>query len=299
MNLELRHMRHFVAVAEELHFGRAAARLGLAQPPLSQSIQRLEASLGVTLLARTQRKVELTPAGRAFLEEARRTLAQAETAVHLARRAAVDDLTELKVTFVSAALYRLLPAALRSYRARFPAVEIRLEERATDGQLDGLRDGSVDVGFVHPPLKDAADLDVPTIYRDRLVAAIPTSSSLASKAAVALADLADEGFVLFPFRQGPNLHARITNACRRAGFVPRISQEALQMHTILSLVAAGMGVSLVPERARMLYIDGVTFVPVQGLPEDLTWDLALAWRASHAHRPLRAFVETVLAMPAR
>src|SRR5579859_4104472 len=242
MDVELRHMRHFVAVAEELHFGRAAARLGLAQPPLSQSIQRLERGLGVQLFVRSHRKVELTPAGRTFLDEARRTLTQAETAVHLARRAAVDDLTELKVTFVSAALYRLLPAALRNYRAQFPAVEIHLEERATDGQLDGLRDGSVDIGFVHPPLKDAGELDVRMIYRDRLMAAIPSASALASEPAVVLADLADEGFVLFPFRQGPNLHARITSACRRAGFVPRVLQEALQMHTILSLVAAGMGV---------------------------------------------------------
>jgi len=288
-------MRHFVAVAEELHFGRAAARLGLAQPPLSQSIQRLERGLGVQLFVRSHRKVELTPAGRTFLDEARRTLTQAETAVHLARRAAVDDLTELKVTFVSAALYRLLPAALRNYRAQFPAVEIHLEERATDGQLDGLRDGSVDIGFVHPPLKDAGELDVRMIYRDRLMAAIPSASALASEPAVVLADLADEGFVLFPFRQGPNLHARITSACRRAGFVPRVLQEALQMHTILSLVAAGMGVSLVPERARMLHTEGVTFVPILGLPDDLTWDLALAWRAQNAHRPLRAFVETVLA----
>jgi DNA-binding transcriptional LysR family regulator len=294
--LELRHMRHFVAVAEELHFGRAAARLGMAQPPLSQSIKRLEGTLGVALLARTQRRVELTPAGRAFLDEARRTLAQADAAVRLARRAAIDDLTELRVTFVSAALYRVLPAALRAYRATFPQVEIRLDERPTDVQLELLADGSVDVGFVHPPLKDAADLEVRMLHRDRLVAAIAAPGPLARRVAVELAELADEGFVLFPYRQGPNLHARITGACRRAGFVPRIAQEATQMHTILSLVAAGMGVSLVPERARMLRVEGVSFVPVRGLPDDLTWDLALAWRSGGAHRPLRAFVDTVLAV---
>jgi DNA-binding transcriptional LysR family regulator len=287
-------MRHFVAVAEELHFTRAAARLGLAQPPLSQSIKRLELSLGVGLFVRTQRKVELTPAGRVFLEEARRTVAQADAAVHLARRAAVEDLTEINIMFVSSALYQILPAALRRYRAQFPEVPIHLEERATDLQLDGLRDGSVDLGFLHPPLKDASGLEVRTIYRDRLVAAIPGSNPLAKKKAIVLADLADEGFVLFPFEQGPNLHASITTACRRAGFVPRLSQEARQMHTILSLVGAGMGVSLVPERARMLYIDGVTFVPVTDLPAGLTWDLALAWRPRSSRRPVQAFINTVL-----
>src|SRR3981081_1732970 len=148
MDMELRHMRHFVAVAEELHFSRAAARLGLAQPPLSQSIKRLEISLGVVLLTRTQRSVELTPAGHVFLDEARRTVAQADRAVHLARRAAIDDLTEIHITFVSAALYRILPAALRRYRAQCPEVEIHLEERATDLQLASLRDGSVDIGFL-------------------------------------------------------------------------------------------------------------------------------------------------------
>ncbi|MBB5045755.1 DNA-binding transcriptional LysR family regulator [Rhodopseudomonas rhenobacensis] len=293
MAIELHHMRQFATLAEELHFGRAAARLNMAQPPLSQSIKRLEASLGFALFARTQRRVELTPAGQVFLAEARRTLQQADEAVRLARRAASEDLAELSVTFTSAALYRVLPAALRGLRDRLPSVEIRLDERPTDAQLAGLQDGSVDVGFVTPPLKSVAGLEVEVISRDRFALAVPISSPFARRDAVALQELAREAFVLFPHVQGPALHGRLMSACRQAGFVPRVRQEARQMHTILSLVAAELGVSLVPEGARSMCVDGVAMVPLAGFPADLTWDLSVAWKSKGAGRPLRAFIDIV------
>lgn len=147
MSVDLRHLRYFVAVAEELHFGRAASRLGMAQPPLSQSIRRLERDLGFLLFARTQRKVELTAAGRVFLDETRRTLMQAEEAVRLARRGASDETAELSITFVSAALYRLLPAALREFRRRSPSVSVKLDERPTEGQIADLKSGAIDLGL--------------------------------------------------------------------------------------------------------------------------------------------------------
>ena len=296
MTVELHHLRHFAAVADELHFGRAAERLGMTQPPLSQSIKRLEAALGVTLFERSRRKVMLTAAGRVFQEEAKRALVQADAAIRLARRAASEEIAQLSIGFVSAALYRLLPDALRRFRRRFPDVEIRLEEQSTEAQLAGLRDGSLDIGFVHPPLQDTADLTWKTVSRDRPIAAIPAAHDLAGAASIELTALADCDFVLFPGRQGPVLQGRIIQACRRAGFLPRIVQEAQRMHTILSLVAAGLGVSLVPSGARSLGLDGVVFVPVAGLPDDLAWELAMIRRPRSARRHARAFIAMIDAL---
>ena len=294
MEIELHHMRHFVAVAEELHFGRAAARLGMAQPPLSQSIRRLEAGLGFQLFSRTQRRVELTPAGQVFLGEARRALNQAGEAVRLARLAASDDTAELRVTFVSAALYRVLPVALQRFRSAHPRVGIRLDERATDPQIDGLKEGAIDLGFVTPPLKDAKGLEVVSLQRDPMIVALPTSHPLATRHSVALRELAAEDFIFFPYQQGPHLHSRIVAECRRAGFVPRIAQEARLMYTILSLVRAEMGISLVPVGARSIGLEGVRFVPLTGLASDVLWELAIAWRPRGMRRPLRSLIETVL-----
>jgi len=265
----------------------------MAQPPLSQSIKRLETSLGFPLFARTQRRVELTPAGHVFLVEARRTLQQADETVRLAKRAASENLAELSVTFTSAALYRVLPAALRAHRDRFPSVEIRLDERPTDAQIAGLQDGSVDVGFVTPPLKAVAGLEIEVVSRDRFELAVPVSSRFARRDAVALSELASEAFVLFPYVQGPALHGRLMSACRQAGFVPRVRQEARQMHTIFSLVAAEIGVSLVPEGARSMRVEGVAMVPLADFPPDLTWDLSIIWKPTCAGRPLRGFIEIV------
>jgi len=245
------------------------------------------------VLERTQRKVELTPAGSVFLDEARRTLTQADEAVRLARRAASDEVAQLHVTFVSAALYRVLPEVLRQFRATWPDIEIRLDELPTDSQLANLRSGAVDAGFVHPPLRDAADLEVEAVQSDRLVLALPETNALAGRDLVALSDLRDESFVLFPHRQDPALHGRILQACRRAGFLPRVAQEARQMHTILTLVASGIGVSLVPAGAQTMRIDGVTFRPIGGLPDDLAWDLAVVWRRKGATPALRRFLTAV------
>lgn len=293
MKLDLRHMRHFVAVAEELHFGRAAARLNMAQPPLSQSIRRLEDGIGFALLERSSRRVALTPAGRIFLEEAKRTLAQAEATLRLSRQVASDELAELTLGFVSAAVYELLPRALRSFRQRVPKVQIRLEEQPSDVQAEMLQNGAIDLGLLHPPLKDAEGLELQIVHRDPFVAAVPVDSPFAGVERLALADLAEQDLILFPYRLGPNLYRSILAACRQAGFAPRIVQEARLMHTILSLVAAGMGVSLVPEGARTMRISGVAFVPLAGLPEDLAWELAMAWRRNDRRRALLQLLDVV------
>jgi DNA-binding transcriptional LysR family regulator len=293
MDIELHHLRQFLAVADELHFGRAAARLCMAQPPLSQSIRRLEVQMGVQLLERTQRKVELTPAGRAFREEAERSLAHAEAAVVLARRAASGQQSQLHITFTTAALFHVLPCALRAFRQHMPRVQVRLEERATDAQLGPLQDGSIDIGLLHPPLRHAVGLEVQVVEHDRLMVAVPSVSPLAASESVCLEDLADQDFVLFPREQGPFLHDRITSACRRAGFTPRITLEPRRVHTILCLVGAGMGVSVVGAGARSLGLDGVAFVPLEGLPADFTWDLAVAWRAGNDQPAVPEFLDAV------
>jgi DNA-binding transcriptional LysR family regulator len=293
MAVDLHHIRHFLAVAEELHFGRAALRLGMAQPPLSQSIKRLEAELGFALFERTQRRVMLTPAGEVFLREARRTLAQADEAVRIARRAASEATAELAVTFVSAALYRLLPETLRRFRKSFPNVAIKLDERPSDAQLTDLVEGKVDLGFIHPPVPHDPNLKVETIHRDILLLAVPQHDPLSSDTPVRLSDLSGRSFVLFPYVQGPVLHTRITEVCRRAGFFPDIAQEARQMHTILSLVAAGFGVSLVPAGATSMRVADVRFVEVADLPRDLAWELAIARRARDSKKALRDFIAVV------
>lgn len=293
MKLDLRHMRHFVAVAEELHFGRAAARLNMAQPPLSQSIRRLEDGIGFALLERSSRRVALTPAGRIFLEEAKRTLAQAEATLRLSRQVASDELAELTLGFVSAAVYEVLPRVLGSCRQRLPKVQIRLEEQPSDLQAEMLQSGAIDLGLLHPPLKDPESLELQIVHRDPFVAAVPTGSSLAGADSLDLADLAGQDFILFPYRLGPNLYRSILAACRQAGFAPRIIQEARLMHTILSLVAAGMGVSLVPEGARTMRISGVAYIPLSGMPESLAWELAMAWRRNDRRRALMRLLDVV------
>ncbi|MEY9586522.1 DNA-binding transcriptional LysR family regulator [Sinorhizobium fredii] len=157
-------------------------------------------------------------------------------------------------------------------------------------------DGSIDVGFVTPPLKTVAGLEIELIDRDRFCLAVPLSNPLATRRPVDLSELSKESFVLFPYMQGPTLHGRLISACRQAGFVPRVSQEARQMHTILSLVAAGMGVAFVPEGARSMRVDGVAMVPLAGMPDDLTWDLAMVWKPRSARRALVTFLETARAL---
>ncbi|BBK32141.1 LysR family transcriptional regulator [Stella humosa] len=296
MAIELNHLRQFVVLAEELHFGRAAARLGVAQPPLSQAIRRLEERLGFSLFDRSGRQVELSPAGRVFLVETQRSIAQADDAVMLARRAAAEEEVELTIGFVVSALFGLLPATLRAFRAEWPDLSIRLDQRPSIEQATGLAQGTIDIGFLHPPLANAEGVALELIRRDRLVAAVPEDSPFARSEDLHLSDLAGQPFILFPCAQGPHLHARIIQACRAAGFVPRVTQEARQMHAILMLVASGMGVSLLPSLAIAMAVPGVRLVPITDLASDLTWDMAIAWRPKGARRSLLRFIEVARAL---
>jgi DNA-binding transcriptional LysR family regulator len=285
--LELRHLRYFVAVAEELHFGRAAARLHMAQPPLSRQIQQLEAEVGVPLFERTKRRVQLTSAGRVFLAEARATLAQAERAVEEARRAGRGEIGQLTVGFIGAASYSVLPRVLQAFRAAFPDVELVFHEMTTDDQLRALREGRLALGFVRPPVADPV-LAAETILREPLLAALPEGHALARQDTVALGALAGERFVLFPRPLAPDLYDQILQLCQSAGFQPAVAQEAVQMQTVVRLVAAGTGVALVPASVQQLHQAGVAYRPLHDATAEV--QMAVAWRRADPSAAVRHFL---------
>lgn len=272
--MELRHLRYFVAVAEELHFGRAAARLHVAQPALSQQIQRLERELGVMLLARTKRRVVLTEPGRTFLEEARRTLSSAEGAVFAARRAAAGEVGLLRVGYVDLATWLTFPPILRTYRERFPTVHVALTELHREPQRLALERGDLDVGFFSLRERDRG-LSGALVALDPLVAALPAGHPAARLTALPLAALSEEPWVLFPRDLKTSYVELVLESCAAAGFTPQIAQEASQLHTLSGLVGAGVGVTLLPSSIATAPRAGVVFRPLQGdgphLPMHVIW----------------------------
>jgi DNA-binding transcriptional LysR family regulator len=290
--MELRLLKYFIAVAEELHFTRAADRLHIAQPPLSQQIKQLEEELGARLLERSKRQVELTIAGKAVLEEARRTIAQAERVAIVARRAVRGEVGELSVGFSSSAPYTMLPAIIRTFRARYADVKLTLHEGSTEDLIAKLRAGAIDAGFVRAPSgEDAAGLAVMPILREPLVAALPQGHRLRRQKQVAIRALKGEQFVLPPRHAAPVLYDQIIGLCRRGGFEPRVAQEATQMQTIVSLVSAGLGVAIVPASIQELHRARVLYRSLQ--PNDVMTEMALVYDAGSRSQVLRVFVELV------
>lgn len=287
--MNLQQLRYVVTLAEELNFGRAALREGVRQPPFSQQIGKLEEELGVRLFERTTRQVRLTPAGEAFVAEARAALAHAERAVEAARRVGRGDAGRLALGFVGSAANLTLPRALRRFRARYPGVQVELRELTTGQQAEELRQGLLDVGLLHAPLTGPARevLATRTVARELLLAALPAGHPLAARPAIPPSALAGEPFVMFPRRYGPALHDRITAVARAAGFEPRVAQEAVQMQTIVGLVAAGIGVSIVPESVARLRRDDVAFRPLSPPTRVVTLDLA--WRTGDPSPLVRNF----------
>ncbi|MBS46031.1 MAG: LysR family transcriptional regulator [Nocardioides sp.] len=272
--MELRHLRYFVAVAEECHFGRAAERLHIAQPPLSQQVKQLEAELGVQLLTRTTRRVELTPAGERFLERARDVLTRVEDAAAEARLVADGLDGRVAIGLTGSATYELLPTLSRALRAGLPDVEADLRgELLTPEQEAMLLAGEIDLGVLRPPVVDET-LVVRTVRRERLVAVLPEGHPLAAAERVSVADLAGETLVGYPAHGRSVVHLLVVEACRAAGFVPR-TVEVGETSTLVSFVAAGLGVALVPESVQHLRITGATYRP---LVEDVRVDLALVHR---------------------
>ena len=290
--MELRHLRYFVTLAEELHFGRAAEKLHISQPPLSMQIRALEKELAVTLLNRTQRHVSLTQAGAALLAEARHILARVEQAVLMTKRAGRGEIGELAIGFISVADYNVLPVVLREFRRRFPQVNLTLRESTTDAQIRDLAAGRIDVGFVLPPLNEPSLESVP-ILREPLIAALPEKHPLARKPGkLALEKLKDAPFILFPRPNAPSLYDNVVSCCKSAGFSPRVEQEAIQMQTIVSLVSAELGVALIPASLINLRRTGVTYKSLKG-GSPLS-EVHLVWRRGDDLPALRVFVDVAL-----
>ncbi|SDS26168.1 LysR substrate-binding domain-containing protein [Pseudomonas fuscovaginae UPB0736] len=289
--MELRHLRYFIAVAEELHFGRAAEVLGISQPPLSQQIQALEQELGARLFERTNRRVELSEAGRLFLEEARLVLAQVDKAADVARRAQLGELGELKIGFTSSAPFNsTIPQVIFSFRQSFPAVHLNLQEMSSKMVADALMDESIEVGLMRPlALPDA--LHVVELMREPLVAVLSAEHPLASgsEAGLHLSELALEPFVFFPRSYGSGLYAQLMSLARQAGFSPHFAQEAGEAMTIIGLVAAGLGVSVLPASYQRIRIDGVVYRPL--LDPEAVSSVWLVQRKDQKSPMARAFVE--------
>ncbi|WP_158890142.1 LysR family transcriptional regulator [Amycolatopsis anabasis] len=291
--MELRHLRYFLAVSEELHFGRAARALGIQQPPLSQQIRALEDELGVKLFDRSSRRVRLTAAGEALRPAAQRALDAADAARRTAQRAGRGDTGELALGFVGTATLTLLPKLLRSFREHHPDVALTLHEMTTAEQLRALHAGNLDVGLVRPPLPGAETVHCVPLGTERLLAALPVRHPLARERAVAVERLAGEPFVLFPRALGPGLYDQILNHCRSHGVEPAITQEAVQMHTLAALVAAGLGVSIVPSSVSQLHRADVAYRPLS--PQARVAHLA----AAHRHDNLNPAAHNFAALARR
>jgi len=314
--VEVRHLRYFQAVAEELHFGRAAARLGIAQPPLSQQIRRLEELLGATLFDRTTRRVLLTDAGAVLLEGTERVVQTLDGVLDATRRAAGGETGRLAVAFASSVMFQTLPSLLRAFRDQYPDVVLELRELPTGLQLAALQAGELDVGFVREP-PGTPGVAMETVMREPLVVAVSREHPLAGALDGAGAEgagaegagaepdggtgspddlvledvcaLAEEPFVLFPEELAPGLHAQVMAVCRASGFEPRVVQESRELYTTVSLVEAGLGVTLVPASIRKMGWEGVRYLPVSGVETRID----MAWRED-AERPLRPVVASFL-----
>jgi DNA-binding transcriptional LysR family regulator len=270
--IDLRRIRYFVAVAETLHFGRAAERLGMAQPPLSQQIRVLESELGATLFTRTNRRVDLTAAGKVLLPEARALLIQADRTTAAVVRAQRGEVGELRIGFTgSAAFGNAIPQLIHAYRQRAPEVHLQLQELTTQQQLAAMLEQRLDVAFVRGPAAPALPrtLRATHLFDDPLVAALPAQHRLASRhgelavGALAVGALANEGFVMYPRESGTGIYDQIIGLCQTAGFTPRVVQEAREAPTIVGLVAAGLGVALVPSMLRSIAIGNVAYRPLR------------------------------------
>jgi len=299
--MDLRQFRYFVAVAEERHFGRAAQRLAMTQPPLSQQIRALEASLGAPLFVRTNRSVELTAVGRQLLPEVRRILADAEALPALAQGLAHGEVGTLSLGFVSTADYGILPPLLREFGERYPRVRLQLLEATSDVQVEALMDGRIDAGLFIPPVpaRFANELSYLPIMREPLMLALPAGRGRRRGGAkqsnepsepVSLTDFADEPLVIFPRRVAPAFYDIIMGCYGALGLTPRVGQEAIQMQTIVSLVSAGMGVALVPQSLCHLRRTGVEYRALRETSALI--ETGLLWRTAEVTPVLEGFLET-------
>jgi DNA-binding transcriptional LysR family regulator len=291
--MELRHLRYVVTLAEELHFGRAAARLHISQPPLSQQIRQLEEEIGVKLFQRTNRQVRLTEAGEAFVPEARAILAHSESAAKIAIRASKGEIGQLKVgtvTSTESGFFRIVVDILRRFAARHPDVHLVLRSLNPDLQIRSLREGSIDIGFLTLPVDDE-ELGIEWVRGEPLILALPENHPLAKQHRIPLRALAVEPHVMFSRSMFPGYYDLILSSFRNAGFTLNIVHDADAIYTVLALVAAGVGVSLLPSSIQDTPRHGIVFRKIDGhLPEI---EMGAAYRQHASSNVLRAFLDVV------
>lgn len=293
--IEIRLLRQFVAVAEELHFHRAAERLHMAQPPLSQAIRRLETEIGAPLFIRNNRNVALTRAGVSFLDTARAILDTLETGVEQARRVASGTSGSLRVVFVGTLHFNFLPKVVQAFRSRLPDVELMLREATTAEQIAALKAGSADIGLMRRPGAAVPELVFERIAREEIVVALPDDHAQAGSQQVPLAALARDNFIATPRSEGMGFYDQMIALCNAAGFSPRIVQEARQIETIAGLVAGGLGIALVPASIRQGLRDGIVFrqISTDGVDDARFLDVLAAWDASKPAPARERFLEIV------
>jgi DNA-binding transcriptional LysR family regulator len=284
-------MRYFVAVAEELHFGRAARRLNLAQPPLSQQIRKLEEELGAPLFTRTSRKVELTPHGKLFYQEACSILEQTSRAQEKVKASQLGEFGSLSIGFVTSAIYSVMTPTVREFHSLFPKVEIHCRELTSAEQVEALHKGVISIGFLRTPVFDER-IHAHVLLRESLVLVLPEDHPAARKSKLSLSDFAEEPFILFPRRQGPSAYDQIIAACQQAGFSPVITQEGNEMQTLLGLVAAGLGVSLVPSSLQNLRRPAVVYKKLRAFTPQI--EISLATRKDESMPVMTSFIDVAL-----
>lgn len=297
--IETRLLQQFVAVAEELHFNRAAERLHMAQPPLSQAIRKLESTVGAPLFVRTNRSVALTPAGVAFLVTARSTLRALEEGVAQTRRVAEGIEGHLTLTFINIAPYTPLLRALRGFRHASPGISFTMVEATTQEQVIALEEGRADIGFMRTPGTSVPHLRMTTVSSEPIVVALPAGHRLEAAPTIALELLKEDAFVASPRTLGKGFHDQLLSLCHAAGFVPNIVQHGRQMQTLIALVAAGFGVALLPASLTTSARTDVVFRPLQVDASDALsrLDLFMAWNETRASairdRLIQAVLETL------
>ncbi|MFX3618929.1 MAG: acetoin biosynthesis transcriptional regulator AlsR [Sporolactobacillus sp.] len=263
--MELRHLIYFITVAEELHFGRAAARLQMTQPPLSKQIQQLEEEIHVALFKRNKRHVELTTAGELFLTEARHVLSQLNQAIDTAQRAQRGEFGRLVIGFVGSATYDILPEFIREYRKMFPDVSVILHELSTPDQILGLIDKRIDIGLLHPPVSNSL-IDVEPVKRGFAALSLPKNHPLACKEKIQIEDLRDQSFIVVSREIWPGLYDEFLSLFQSVDFTPRIVQEATEYQMVVGLVSSGIGIGVVPSTAEKLFNLEVVYRDIENHP---------------------------------
>jgi DNA-binding transcriptional LysR family regulator len=286
--MELRHLRYFVAVAEELHFGRAAERLYIAQSALSQQILSLETEIGIQLLERTKRRVQLTAAGQVLLEDTRNIIHQVEQAIERSQRVARGEIGQLRIGFTILALHGVLPPMLTAFRNRYPNVKLMLSEMSTQAQLEALRHQQIDVGFLHPPI-DGRDLELLEIKSEAMVVVLPSQHPLARRKRITVRSLSPYPLIIHPRHEGPVLYDRILQLYSNADCQPTIAQEATTSPTRIGLVATGIGVTFVPEGLCALTYPGIVYKKLSGTTPRLSY--AMAWQRENSLPLVRSFLK--------